>query len=68
VAANSRGVISASSGLNIRSGPGSNYEKIASADNGAEVTILEDTGTGWYKIDYGNGKVGYVSSDYVKVK
>ena len=60
-------IVNAGSGLNIRSGPGSSYEKVASASNGAEITILEDTGTGWYKIDYGGGKTGYVSSDYVSV-
>lgn len=60
--------VTASGGLNIRSGPGSNYEKIASADNGASVTILEDAGNGWYKIDYGNGKVGYASSQYIQPK
>lgn len=66
--AGTRAVISVSgSGLNIRSGPGSSYEKIASASNGAEVTIL-GAENGWYKIDYGNGKVGYVSGDYVKAK
>ena len=61
-------VVNAGGGLNIRSGPGSNYEKIASTSNGAKVTILEDCGNGWYKIDYGNGKVGYVSADFISVK
>lgn len=60
-------IVNAGSGLNIRSGPGSDYEKVASASNGAKIVILEDTGTGWYKIDYGGGKTGYVSSDYVSV-
>lgn len=57
-----------SDGLNIRSGPGSSYDVVASAENGALVNILEDTGTGWYKIDYGSGKIGYVSSDYVSTQ
>jgi hypothetical protein len=57
-----------SDGLNIRSGPGSSYERVASAQNGATVTILEDTGTGWYKINYSGSKTGYVSSDYVVLK
>ena len=68
VAPNTPGtIVNAGSGLNIRSGPGSSYEKLASAANGSKIIILEDTGNGWYKIDYGNGKVGYVSSDYVSV-
>lgn len=68
VAPNTPGtIVNAGNGLNIRSGPGSSYEKIASAPNGAKIVILEDAGNGWYKIDYGNGKEGYVSSDYVSV-
>jgi len=65
VSPNTKGVINAEKGLNVRSGPGSEYDKVASVSNGAKVTILEDTGTGWYKIEYGNGKTGYVSSEYV---
>jgi len=66
---NSEGIISnAGRGLNVRSGPGSDYEKVASVVNGDRVTILEDVGNGWFKVDYGNGKVGYVSRDYVTVK
>lgn len=61
-------VVNADSGLNIRSGPGSSYEKIASAANGSSVKVLEDCGGGWYKIDYGNGKVGYASSSFIKLK
>lgn len=58
-------IINAGSGLNVRSGPGSSYDKVASIKNGDKITILEDAGDGWYKIDYGAGKTGYVSSDYV---
>ena len=66
VAPNTRATVTgAGNGLNIRSGPGSNHNVIASASNGAEVTILEDLRNGWYKIDYGNGKVGYGSSSYI---
>ena len=61
-------VVGATSGLNVRSGPGSNYEKIASIENGSSIVILENTGTGWYKIDYGNGKTGYASVDYIQPK
>ena len=60
-------IINAGSGLNIRSGPGSSYDVVASALNGAQVTILEDTGSGWYKINYGGSATGYVSSSYVSV-
>lgn len=68
VAPNTPGtIVNAGSGLNIRSGPGSSYEVVASAANGAAITVLEDSGNGWYKIDYGGGKTGYVASGFVSV-
>ena len=54
------------SAANIRSGPGTTYEKVASASNGAEVTILGEE-NGWYKIKYNNTDTGYVSKEYVSV-
>lgn len=67
VTPNSKGtVVNAGNGLNIRSGAYSSYDKVASAPNGAEVTILGEE-NGWYKIDYGAGKTGYVSKDYISV-
>ena len=71
-AASKTGKISgAGRGLNVRSGPGSSNEALASLPNGTAVTILEDTGTGWYKITYsgvgGKTTTGYVSKDYVTV-
>lgn len=62
-------VTNAEYGLNVRSGPGSSYDAIASLTNGSTVTILEDTGSGWYKVTFvGNGgrdAEGYVSKDYI---
>lgn len=51
------------SSLNLRAGPGSNYEKLASIPAGAILT-LTGSENGWYKTSY-NGVEGYVSSDYV---
>ena len=59
-------IVNAGGGLNIRSGPGTTYDKVASAQNGAEVTILGEE-NGWYKIKYNNTDTGYVSKDYVSV-
>ena len=55
------GVVSmqSSNTLNVRSGPGTNYGKIGSLNNGQSVNILQDMGNGWYKIEYGSGE-GYV--------
>ena len=67
VAPNTPGkIVNASSGLNIRSGPGTEYEKVASGQNGASVVILGEE-NGWYRIDYGGGRIGYVLKDYVSV-
>ncbi|MGL5693482.1 MAG: SH3 domain-containing protein, partial [Peptostreptococcaceae bacterium] len=49
--------------LNIRSGPGTNYSKIGSVKNKAEVGVISES-NGWSKIKY-SGKVGYVSSKYL---
>ena len=64
--AGSEGTINAPGGLYIRSGPGSEYEVLASAPNGATVTIL-GVENGWYRIEYSPGHEGYVSGDYVTV-
>lgn len=49
--------------LNVRSGPGTDYGKVASLSSGAVVQIVGVDG-GWYKVTY-NGTTGYVSSDYM---
>lgn len=64
-------VTGTTSGLLIRTGPGRNYEAQDTATNGAQVTILEQTADGWYKISYvGNGgrtATGYASADYIQI-
>ena len=60
-------IINAENGLNIRSGPGREHSVVASANNGAEITILGEE-NGWYHINYGGSNTGYVSKDYVSVK
>lgn len=59
-------IINAEKGLNIRSGPGTSYDKVASATNGARVSILGEE-NGWYKIVYSGNKTGYVSKEYVSI-
>ena len=51
--------------LNVRSGPGTKYDRVSSLKEGAVVTILETSGD-WYKISCGSVS-GYVSRDYVTV-
>lgn len=52
------GMVSAST-LNVRSGPGSSHDKVASLSAGAQVEILEKL-DGWYRIEK-----GYVSAEYI---
>lgn len=51
------------SNLNLRSGPGTGYPKVASIPSSAVLTITAEE-SGWYKTSY-NGKTGYVSADYI---
>lgn len=52
------------SSLNIRSGPGTDNDRIASVGEGSIVVILEKTSDTWYKINY-LGNVGYVDASYL---
>lgn len=58
------GVVSVSSTLNVRSGPGTSYSKLGSLKNGAVVTIVS-TKSGWYQIVFASG-FGWVIDDYIK--
>ena len=61
--------VDATGGLNVRSGPGTTYDRIASLTNGATVNVLEDAGGGWYKISFrgnnGTNMEGYVLGEYL---
>ena len=56
-------VQSSGSTLNVCSGPGTDFERVASLSDRAVVTI-NGIDNGWYKISY-NNITGYVSSDYM---
>lgn len=59
------GVITASS-VNLRSGAGTSYSKIATLQKNDAVTILEKSGD-WYKVTVkSTNKTGYVFATYVK--
>ncbi|HWS44000.1 MAG TPA: SH3 domain-containing C40 family peptidase [Pseudoflavonifractor sp.] len=49
--------------LNVRSGAGTDFEKVAALNNGAVVDIV-GVNNGWYKVSFSGG-TGYVSSDYM---
>ena len=62
-------VTGANGGLNIRSGPGTNYSPVASVNNGNKLTVVEDAGNNFYKVTFSTGggkqQTGYVSKDFV---
>lgn len=53
------------SGLNVRSGAGTNHSRIGGLAEGASVSIVANK-NGWYQIKYGSG-TGWVSSSYIKI-
>ncbi len=50
--------------LNVRSGAGTNYTRVASLNKGDSVLVLS-TSNGWSRILYHGTKTGYVSSTYL---
>jgi len=52
--------------LNVRTQPDVNAEKLGVLYQGAGLNILENSGNGWLKIQYGQA-TAYVSSDYVAI-
>ena len=57
--------------LNVRSGPGTTYSKLGQLAQGKTVTLISQikntAGNIWYKYQFGDGKYGYIYSQYVKV-
>ena len=71
IAGGSRGtIINASGGLRVRSGPGTDYDVLASLSNGDPITVVSYAGDDWYEIQYAgsNGtKTGYIMGEYISV-
>lgn len=55
--------------LNARSGPGTNFEKIAQVRPGETYEVVSfDQGKGWYQIRLSSSKTGWITAQYVKEK
>ncbi len=52
--------------LNVRSGPSTEERRIGYLDNGEKAKLLEDCGE-WLRIEYAEGKEGYVAAEYATV-
>ncbi len=49
--------------LRVRDGPGTSYPELTKVDSGEEFPFIEED-SGWYKIEYDQGKQGWVSAVY----
>lgn len=56
--------VTASSGVNVRSGEGTGYAKLGNLAYGSTVPVISLNGS-WAKISYSGG-IGYVHTDYIK--
>jgi uncharacterized protein YgiM (DUF1202 family) len=55
-------VVSCSGTLNMRTGPGTDYDVVTKLYSGASLTLIEECGD-WYKVKYQSYE-GYVSAEY----
>ncbi|MCW6094562.1 SH3 domain-containing protein [Clostridium sporogenes] len=58
--------VTAKSGANVRSGPGTNYSKKGTANYGAELQYAGQSKNGWYKIMY-RGGYAWISSSVARL-
>lgn len=52
--------------VNVRDGAGTQYQVIATAYAGGRIKALEQS-NGWTKVELADGRVGYLSSDYIRI-
>lgn len=58
-------ILFAQRSVNVRSGPGTDYEKLGTLSTNQEVTVTgRDNESGWYQIEY-NGSTAFVSDSYL---
>ncbi|WP_416828614.1 SH3 domain-containing protein [Ectobacillus polymachus] len=62
--ANTTGTVNATY-LNVRTGPGTSYDRLGALPNQTKISIIGESGN-WYKISY-NSRDAYVSKDFVTV-
>lgn len=55
----------ATTSVNVRSGPGTDYQRVGSAYADCEYRVLELTNSEWTKIDY-DGINGYLYNEFIK--
>lgn len=58
----------ATTGLNVRLGGSTKYEKIGYIKKNSTVDVIGVAETGWYKVRLSDGTIGYSSNKYLKEK
>ncbi len=58
-------IVNCTSGVNVRSGPGTNYPLVGFAPRGTTYLLTGQSGA-WYRISF-DGKVGYISAAYFSI-
>lgn len=59
-------VVNCNSAVNVRSGPGTGFQKLGAAKKGATYPVLGQEGD-WYKITY-SGKTAYIHASYLSLR
>ena len=51
--------------LNVRSGPGTSYARVGQLSRGQEVNVIQKSSNNWVQIEFGSQR-GYAYSKYLK--
>lgn len=62
-----KAVIVKAQSVNIRSGPGTTYSRVGGANKGQQFSVSKEK-SGWFEVNLGDGKKGWISSTLVDVK
>lgn len=53
--------------LNLRQGPGTNYGVIVTMSKGSTASVLDNSNSGWVKVQTSDGRQGWCNRQYVKI-
>ena len=55
-------------GVNVRSGPGTNYSSKTVIASGTSITVTDRSNSEWYAVKLSNGMTGYIFSIYIELE
>ena len=55
-------------GVNVRSGPGTNYSSKTVIASGTSITVTDRSNSEWYAVKLSNGMTGYIYSIYIELQ